>query len=163
MQTYILKLIKIMSVVTATMALAAFLAVGTLTSRPAFAAETEDTSTGKDNALEHTPGDIVEGKVEGKGAGQCKKGYFCLYSGIDWRKGKDDGRNYPLQFSKGSYDLGTYDFRDKASSWINNTGCQVTLSNYRTGLPDPKTTLPPHTRSARMGKWNNAADWAKVC
>ena len=61
------------------------------------------------------------------------------------------------------WDLTKYGGRDQASSYANNTGCTVTISNYRAG-PDATFTIKPHTRSPYMPEgWNNVADWVKVC
>ena len=75
----------------------------------------------------------VEAKDK-KGTGKdCPQGWFCLYEGKGWQ-----GRM--LKFRDGD-DLSPWGFRDKASSWINNTKFTVTLTEAVLLQPFPSVPV----------------------
>jgi len=92
---------------------------------------------------------------DGNGTGRdCPGGWFCLYADRGFR-----GRM--LKFQQGG-DLGIYNFRDDAESYVNNTRFSVTLTDYHTFRPDQTKRISPNDRSRDMGSWRNRVDKVKV-
>lgn len=91
-------------------------------------------------------------------ASDCPAGWFCIFDNTDFT-----GRM--LQFQNGGPvlgDLGTYDFRDRAESWVNKTGYPVKLTDVHAFRLDDEKIVPSGSRSSNMGAWNNRVDRVTV-
>ena|ERR1044071_6182665 len=87
-------------------------------------------------------------------ASDCPAGWFCIFDNTNFT-----GRM--LKFQNGG-NLDTWDFRDRAESWVNNTNYSVKLTDVHSLRPDDNKTVASHSRSSNMGDWNNRVDRVTV-
>ena len=83
----------------------------------------------------------------------CPRGWFCLY----------DRPGFSGRMVKYQHGGDLAGFRDKAESFVNNTGYSVTLTNYH-GWPRPDETITVSAghRDRDMSRWKNRVDKVKV-
>jgi hypothetical protein len=97
---------------------------------------------------------VVEALPDGRGA-KAPNGWFCLYQYPNY-----GGRM--LKFNAGTNDLSTWGFRNKGSSYINNTRRTIKLINTDP-IPDQVITVRPGERSKKLGgQWDNRIDTVMV-
>jgi hypothetical protein len=106
----------------------------------------------EDGDIEAQPAEfgVVEALPDGRGA-KAPNGWFCLYQYPNY-----SGRM--LKFNAGTNDLSKWGFRNKGSSYINNTRRTIRLINTDP-IPDKVITVRPGERNAKLGgQWDNRVD-----
>jgi hypothetical protein len=109
-----------------------------------------------DGDIEAQPAEfgVVEALPDGRGA-KAPNGWFCIYQYPNFK-----GRM--LKFNAGTNHLARWGFKNKGSSYINNTRRTITLTNTDPVFDDYFKVRPGEQNKRLNPDWDNKIDMVKV-